>query len=57
MHVISRNIDLMSSVKAIAPNQVRWYVFDAIALRSTQGAAYEVLAQVQYWTSLWMARK
>ena len=42
-HVIDRNADLITSVKAITSNQIQ-YVFDAIALKSTQEVAYEVLA-------------
>ena len=42
-HVIDRNADLISSVKAITSDPIQ-YVFDSIALKPTQEVAYEVLA-------------
>ena len=42
-HVIDRNADLISSVKAITSDPIQ-YVFDAVALKPTQEVAYEVLA-------------
>ncbi|KAI0091079.1 GroES-like protein [Irpex rosettiformis] len=42
-HVIDRNADLPSSVKAITSDPIK-YVYDAISLKQTQESAYEVLA-------------
>ena len=42
-HVIDRNADLPSSVKAITSDPIN-YVYDAIALKETQEPAYEALA-------------
>ncbi|KIP04265.1 hypothetical protein PHLGIDRAFT_31427 [Phlebiopsis gigantea 11061_1 CR5-6] len=42
-HIVDRNAHLASAVKAITPKPVK-YVFDAIALKDTQEAAYESLA-------------
>ncbi|KAI0783889.1 GroES-like protein [Irpex lacteus] len=42
-HVVDRNADLASSVKAITSEPLK-YVFDAIGLKQTQEAAYELVA-------------
>lgn len=42
-HVVDRNAELASSVKAITSEPLK-YVFDAIGLKQTQEAAYELVA-------------
>ncbi len=42
-HVIDRNAELVSSVKAITTEPIK-YAFDAISLKQTAKSAYEVLA-------------